>query len=86
LIKSSEIMGKVTVTISLELLREILKLPSHCKLTRVRQTWEQEGTSEMQVLVESLELEEVSPGHVIPEAKILIHFDAEGIETSELIT
>jgi len=74
------------VQVKLETLRDILKLPKHTKLLRVRQDWEQERRGEFDLLVESKELNKVPEHSPIPWVQIHCHYGVKvkGLKRSEV--
>jgi len=61
------------VEISLEVLRDVLKLPKEVKLVKVRQDWEQFDRRVFEVLVESESLQDVIPGNKYPWLRCTLH-------------
>ena len=67
-------MKAVIIKVSLSLLNCLLRLDPKFKLSRVRQSWEQEGR-EFELLVECDEFPEVREFDVIPIATVTIFND-----------
>ncbi len=64
-----------TVEISLDFLRQLLKLPQSVKFLAVKQDWVNEFGRKFEVLIESPDLPEVLQYDAIPRAKIRLNIE-----------
>ena len=63
------------IKVTLILLKNIMSLPNDIKITRLRQSWEQERDGVFEMLAEGESLPEVMEGQAIPEARIIVHLN-----------